>query len=221
MSEKEYNVKERLLEFLKEKRMTQTEFTKSIGVSSTYIGAMRKSLSTDKVMKIRQLYPELNTAWLLYGDGEMLIDPDNADKSGADAPEGYEVPLLPVAAFAGNLQSWSDGFALSQCEKIVAPVKGVDFAIRLSGDSMEPVLHNGSTLFIKRINEKAFLPWGNMMVVDTENGVLVKCVYPIPDTPDAIEARSINPQYPPIRIPGESIYGIYRILSTTTAYSTM
>lgn len=213
-------VKARLLQFLKEKRLSQTEFTKSIGVSATYIGAMRKSLSADKVMKIRERYPELNTTWLLYGEGEMLVKAAVAEKR-SDVPEGYEVPLLPVAAFAGNLQSWSDGYALSQCEKIVAPVKGVDFAIRLSGDSMEPVLHNGSTLFIKRINEKAFLPWGNMMVVDTENGVLVKAIYPIPEAPNAIEARSVNPKYPPIRIPGESIFGIYRILSTTTAYSTL
>lgn len=216
------NVKERLLEYLRHRRMTQMEFTKSIGVSPTYIGAMRKSLSTDKVMKIRQLYPDLNTSWLLYGEGEMLATPGaETSASGEGIPEGYEVPLLPVAAFAGNLQSWSEGYELSQCEKIIAPVKGVDFAIRLSGDSMEPVLHNGSTLFIKRINEKAFLPWGNMMVVDTENGVLVKAVYPVPEEPNMIEARSVNPKYPPIRIPGESIFGIYRILSATTAYATM
>lgn len=216
------NVKERLLEYLRHQRMTQMEFTKSIGVSPTYIGAMRKSLSTDKVMKIRQLYPDLNTSWLLYGEGEMLVTPGaETSASGEGIPEGYEVPLLPVAAFAGNLQSWSEGYELSQCEKIIAPVKGVDFAIRLSGDSMEPVLHNGSTLFIKRINEKAFLPWGNMMVVDTENGVLVKAVYPVPEEPNMIEARSVNPKYPPIRIPGESIFGIYRILSATTAYATM
>ena len=152
----------------------------------------------------------------------MLVTPGaETSASGEGIPEGYEVPLLPVAAFAGNLQSWSEGYELSQCEKIIAPVKGVDFAIRLSGDSMEPVLHNGSTLFIKRINEKAFLPWGNMMVVDTENGVLVKAVYPVPEEPNMIEARSVNPKYPPIRIPGESIFGIYRILSATTAYATM
>lgn len=213
------DVKERLLQYLRYKRMSQVEFTKSIGVSSTYIGAMRKSLSDTKVKIIRELYPDLNTSWLLYGDGEMLIG--NAGPESQSEESEYEVPLLPVAAFAGNLQSWSEGFALSQCEKIVAPVKGVDFAIRLSGESMEPALHNGSTLFIKRINERAFLPWGNMMVVDTENGVLVKSIYPVDGDSQAIEARSVNPKYPPIRIPGESIYGIYRILSSVTAYATM
>lgn len=213
------DVKQRLLDYLHFKRMTQTEFTKSLGVSTTYIGAMRKSISNEKVKQIRKLYPDLNTSWLLYGEGEMLQEGKESHE--AAYPEGYEVPLLPVSAFAGDLQSWSRGVLLDQCETIVAPVKGVDFAIRITGDSMEPALHNGSTLFIKRINERAFLPWGNMMVVDTENGVLVKSIYPVNDNPDAIEARSINPKYPPIRIPGESIYGIYRILSQTSVYSTM
>lgn len=213
-------VKTRLLEYLKDKHITQTEFTRSIGVSNTYIGAMRKSISDDKVRKIREIYPDLNTAWLLYGEGDMLNGAEGKAEE-SSAPGEYEVPLLPVAAYAGNLQSWSDGYALAQCEKIIAPVKGVDFAIRISGDSMEPALHNGSTLFIKRINERAFLPWGNMMVIDTENGVLVKSVYPVDGNPMAIEARSINPKYPPIRIPGESIYGIYRILTATSTFSTM
>lgn len=213
-------VKERLLEFLKHKRMKQTEFTRMLGVSPSYVLAMRRSLSDDKVMKIRKLFPELNTAWLLYGEGEMLITNQPALPV-ANPVDEYEVPLLPVAAFAGNLQSWSDGVELAQCEKIVAPVKGADFAIRISGDSMEPALHNGSTIFIKRINDKAFVPWGNSLVIDTENGVLVKNVYPYNGDSQMIEARSVNPNYPPIHIPTDSIYGMYRILSSVTAYATM
>ena len=210
-------VKDRLLQYLKHKRMTQSEFTRLMGVSGAYIGAMRRSISDEKVYKMRRLFPDLNTSWLLYGDGDMLLDNDADD----EAPEEYLVPLLPVAAFAGNLQSWSEGYVLAQCEKIVAPVKGVDFAIRISGDSMEPVFHNGSTIFIKRINDKAFIPWGNSMVIDSENGVLVKNVYPGPEHPANIEARSYNPQYPPILIPTESIFGLYRILTSVTTYATM
>lgn len=214
------DVKERLLEFLKYKRMRQTEFTRMLGVSPSYVLAMRRSISDDKVMKIRKIFPELNTAWLLYGEGDML-NSETALVQAAKPVDEYEVPLLPVAAFAGNLQSWSEGVELAQCEKIIAPVKGADFAIRISGDSMEPALHNGSTIFIKRINDKAFVPWGNMLVIDTENGVLVKNVYPYNGDSQMIEARSVNPNYPPIQIPAECIYGMYRILTSVTAYATM
>lgn len=216
------DVKNRLLEFLNRKRMTQAEFAKRIGVSSTYIGAMRKSISDEKMMRIRKAFPELNTNWLLYGDGDMLVAASDEAMLQAEGTSGYEVPLLPVAAYAGNLQLWSEGVALADCEKVVAPVRGADFAIRVNGDSMEPEIHNGVTILIKRINDKAFIPWGNNLVIDTENGVLVKCVYPGENGgQESIEARSLNPKYPPIRIPSSSIFGLYRILGTMQVFTTM
>lgn len=220
-------VKDRLLALLKAKRMSQTEFTRLLGVSPTYIGAMRKSMPAERVKAIENIFPDLNRDWLLYGEGEMLIPDEGALP---DLSKGYIVPLLPIEAYAGNLQLWSQGVALRDCEKVVSPVPGVDFAIRISGNSMEPEFQNGSMLFIKRINEKAFIPWGNPMVIDTENGVLVKLVYPVSKTenqvaavyeqPEYIEARSYNPAYPPFLIPAESIYSLYKIVTGIKQYST-
>lgn len=215
------DVKRRLLDFLHSKRLTQKEFAQRIGVSPTYIGAMRKSISDEKMIKIRKAFPELNTSWLLYGEGEMTLPASDEAIIRAEGASCFEVPLLPVAAYAGNLQSWSEGVALGDCEKVISPVRGADFAIRVSGDSMEPDLHNGATILIKRINDKAFIPWGAKMVIDTENGVLVKCIFPGNAAGSTIEARSINPHYPPIEIPTASIYGLYRILGTVQVFTTL
>lgn len=216
-------VKGRLLIFLREKRMSQTEFGHILGVAPTYVGAMRKSLSLEKVNRLMQVFPDLSRDWLLYGEGEMLRDPDASGNGSRGGSRGEcEVPLLPVAAYAGNLQFWSNPVQLADCEKIVSPVKGADFAIRVTGDSMEPEFHNGTTILIKKINEKAFIPWGTPMVIDTENGVLVKEVFPgIREGGEQyIEARSLNPKYPPLSIPSASIYGFYRVLGAIRIYST-
>lgn len=212
-------VKGRLIQFLREKNITQTEFCKNLGVAPTYIGAMRKGLSPKKLAQVFQLYPDLNRDWLMFGEGEMFIEPDD-EKSPAAPTDGYEVRMLPVEAFAGGLKNWSDSVSDYQCERIISPIPGVDFAIRISGDSMEPEFHDGSTILIKRINEKAFIPWGNPMVIDSENGVLVKLVYPLPDDEESIEARSLNPKYPPFSIPTSSIYGLYRVMGTIKLTST-
>lgn len=213
-------VKSRLIRLLKEKRMSQTEFARLLGVSPTYIGAMRKSIPEIRLKKVLEIFPDLNRDWLMFGEGEMLIEEEEDTQVLTD---GYVVPLLPVKAFAGNLQHWATGVELRDCEKVVSPVKGVDLAIRISGNSMEPEFQNGAILFIKRINERAFIPWGNPMVIDSENGVLVKAVYPADsdDEEEYIEARSFNPAYPPFKIPVESIYSLYRILSATKQYSTL
>lgn len=214
-------VKERLLEFLKTKRISQVEFTRNLGVSPTYVGAMRKGIPAAKLKRIGELYPDLNRDWLLYGEGEMLTPLPQPQER---LQKEYETLLLPLEAFAGGLQMWSDGVRECDCRRIVSPVSGADFAIPVSGDSMEPRFHDGSTLLIKRINEKAFIPWGHPMVIDTENGVLVKNVYPAEEKAEEAEyivAKSLNPNYPPIRIPTASIYGLYRVMGTIDIYSNL
>ncbi len=218
--EKEYDqstIKGRLLTYLAHKGVSQTQFAERLGVSPTYVGAMRKGLSISKMQQLSELYPDLNREWLTYGVGPMLIEPGVEP---AIDPKKYEVPMLPVAAYAGNLQLWSNGVGLNDCEKVMAPVPDADFAIRISGDSMEPKFHDGSVILIKKINEKAFIPWGNPMVIDTENGVLVKVVFP-GKKEDSIEARSTNTLYPSLQIPTGTIYGMYRIVGSISVFNTL
>lgn len=210
-------VKGRLLTFLKDKRISQTEFCKRLGVASTYIGVIRKSIPAEKINKIAQLYPDLNREWLLYGEGEMYVKKE-IDPRKLLQEAGYLVPLLPVTAFAGNITAWSQSINSNDCEKVISPVMGVDFAIRISGDSMEPNFHDGAIILIKKIDDKAFIPWGHPMIVDSLNGVFFKDVYPSEKGSKYIEAKSINQKYPPLEIPQDCIYGLYRVVSTLNTY---
>lgn len=211
-------VKGRLLTYLKEKRIPQTEFCKRLGVAPTYIGVIRKSIPAEKINRISTLYPDLNRDWLLYGEGEMLIN-ETTDPHKFLKESGYIVPLLPVTAFAGNITAWSQSVNAGDCEKVVSPVRGVDFAIRISGDSMEPDFHDGSIILIKKIDDKAFIPWGHPMIIDSSNGVLFKNVFPSPRGKEFIEAQSLNKKYPPLEIPIDCVYGLYRVVSTLNTYS--
>lgn len=205
-------VKERLLEFLKTEGISGSEFTRKMGLSPAYLASMRKSMPEEKVEKLTQLYPQLSRDWLLYGEGEMYreeivekgIDPYRFDR--------HLVPLIPVQAAAGNFPLWTQSVMPEDCQRIYSPIKGVDYAIRVKGDSMEPEIKSGTILFIKKINDKAFLPWGTPLVLDTENGSVCKMIFPSDKGEDYVEARSFNPAYPPYNIPLESVYGIYRIL---------
>lgn len=228
MTQERSEIKERLMEFLRIRRIKQKEFTAAIGVSQTYVGAMRKGISSEKILRIREQYPELNTDWLLYGEGEMLREGYGEDllkgvcildKKEKTPDDDNMIPLLPVEACAGRLSDFSEGVRLSDCRRVPSPIRGAELAIEVSGDSMEPKIPDGATIVMKRINEQAFIPWGNIMVIDTENGVLVKMVFP-GDGQDTIEARSINPKYPPISIPRSSIYGLYRVLGSVQLFPT-
>lgn len=70
----ESTIKERLTAYLKYKGINKSEFGRRVGVSNSYISAIRKSIQPDKTEKIASSFPDLNIAWLLTGDGEMLKD---------------------------------------------------------------------------------------------------------------------------------------------------
>lgn len=68
----ESTVKQRLIEYLKFKKISKTEFGRQIGVSSAFVTSMRTSIQPDKIKSIAIKFPDLNTSWLLTGEGEML-----------------------------------------------------------------------------------------------------------------------------------------------------
>lgn len=147
-----------------------------------------------------------------YQRGTIVIEKTDSDSD--------YVPLLPVEAMAGSLQGFSEGVALMDCRKIKSPVQGADWAIQISGDSMEPDYKNGTYLYIRKLSG-GFVPWGQTIVVDTIDGVVVKDIFPIADTDAFIEARSKNSKYPPFKIDTSCILGMYRVLGGSFINSTI
>lgn len=66
------SVKERLIEFAKTKERSVRAFEKRVGFTIGYVNAIRVSIQPDKVQSIASVYPDLNTGWLLTGEGSML-----------------------------------------------------------------------------------------------------------------------------------------------------
>lgn len=68
----ETTVKERLIQFIKYKGLRVNAFEKMCGFSGGYVANMRVSMQPDKILNIAQKFPELDTAWLLTGEGNMI-----------------------------------------------------------------------------------------------------------------------------------------------------
>lgn len=214
----------RLKQVLELDGSTVNSFARQTGIDP---GNLRKMLDgkqkiTDKTLRKISDACEIKYDWLKFGEGEMHNASDSIEPNETrDLGRVQTVPLIPVEAFAGPIAAMlSEGTVDRECRRVVAPMAGAEMAIPVSGDSMEPVIHDGAILYIARINERAFIPWGNIMVLDTENGALVKEVYPSPTDNDAVQVRSINPKYPPFDVPKDSIRGIYRVLGFSKYYST-
>lgn len=66
-------VKQRIMEFIRHKQLPIVKFESMCGLSCGYIRNMRKGFGVEKLNNIRNMFPELNPMWLLYGQGEMLV----------------------------------------------------------------------------------------------------------------------------------------------------
>jgi len=70
-------VKERLIDFAKSKERSVRAFERKTGLTIGYVNAIRVSIQPDKVQSIASVYPDLNTGWLLTGEGSMLKENKN------------------------------------------------------------------------------------------------------------------------------------------------
>ncbi len=156
-------VKERLKEYLKYRSISQGKFESTVGLSNGYVNNIRKSIQPDKIQRISLCFPDLNTGWLLTGEGEMLkkginevshIFIDNSsgefilEKNGTNFYQlknglyRMNVPLVPFNAY-GRFANESDhldpdkenwGRVDFEFEKIV---QGEYYAFEIKGNSMD------------------------------------------------------------------------------------
>ena len=82
-------VKERLLQFAKIQKLVMMDFYKKITVASSNFSGKGgdSALSTDKIIHILTIYPELSPDWLLLEKGEMLRKNNAKNIALASAPQ--------------------------------------------------------------------------------------------------------------------------------------
>ena len=207
----EETVKDRLTRFRQYKKLGQGKFEKLSGLSNGYLTQLRKAPGSEKLQRILCAFPDLNRTWLLTGEGDMLTGGQAEQTIQSSTDDIHLIPLLPVSAQGGSLNDFVVSIKESSCEKIISPIKGADYAMSVSGESMAPEYPSGSQILIKRIDEKAFIDWGRVYVLDTCNGTVIKRLFPS-DTADKVLCKSINPEFPPFEVSLSDVYAVYRVL---------
>lgn len=172
---------------------TQGDFARLLGVSQNTISAAKNG------------DPRYLTPSLISKIDYLLEHPVNEQSS------SKTIPVIPIEAMAGTLGEFAESVQAYDCERMVSPIKGADYAIKVCGDSMTPEIPNGSQILIKKIYEEEFVEWGKIFCLNTRNGAVIKKIFPT-ENPEVVECRSVNPEYPPFKVNVKSINGWYRVL---------
>lgn len=77
------SLRKRLKDFIKTLKMGEGAFEKKVGLSNGLISNIGDGIRTATLNKIKEHYPELNTTWLLTGEGDMT------KKAAAKNPSEY------------------------------------------------------------------------------------------------------------------------------------
>ena len=175
---------------------TRVEFARLLDINPTTLsGAMnsRPEYLTDKIIGRVVMFAASNN---LEGDA-----PDEGPST---------VLVIPYGARGGTIGDFVDGVHDYDCEKITSPIKGADYAMEVTGDSMSPEYPSGSRVLIKKVNP-IFIEWNEVYVLDTPNGAVIKRIRKTEDE-GLVECVSINPAYQSYTIPRDFVRGWYRVL---------
>ena len=171
----------RVGEYIEAKGISYYAFENSLGASRGSISkAVKdgKSIGSNVLEKILGLYPDLNPAWLLTGDGNMFTDQSSAPAITTfrlktdTAVESQQIPLYDLEAVAGLVPLFGDSRALQPIDHISIPhLPKCDGAVYVTGDSMYPLLQSGDIVLYKIINDIANgIFWGEMYLLGIDMG---------------------------------------------------
>lgn len=167
--------KDRLIEFLSFLELGQNAFEKKVGIANGYISKLKSSIGSGHIGKISTAYPELNTTWLLTGEGEMLKDakPTEAESS----TTGNLIPLFDAEAAAGSAYGVSmDAARQVGLIEIGSMLRDSEAAIRVYGNSMIPNYPPGCVIGVRQHMDSFIIP-GKVYVIETRNDRYLKRLF--------------------------------------------
>lgn len=234
----ETTVKERLMQFIKAKRMTVKSFEIACNMCNGYVGSIRKSIGVEKLQEIIRAFPELNRDWLLYGEGEMLnrLGNTTVTQTNYNGNNNYIVghknvqgshhgqqeiskqcaPIVPTHLtklpnidVLKEVESAEGGMEISP---IVAYDMNISLWYRVPDAAMAPYNEVGDMLALSPYEQgqEKIIP-GKIYVVDTKsNGMIVRKLFPVAD---GYHATAVNSQeYPEFHIEHQDIIRIFRVI---------
>lgn len=215
-------IKDRIKTYLSHKHLSAREFERLCNLGNGVVSKLSQSTSPATLNKIES-NSDLNLSWLFTGEGEMLKSEQTSNEtsnnpkdisSKDEVPEQFISYLVPMAAMGGSLVGFeSEGVRRENCERVISPIANADWVVPVCGDSMEPEYPNGSRVYVQQIFPDDFIAWGNVFVLDTTNGIIIKVVKES-EKKGCVRCESLNPsgRYAPFDVPMRSIRAMYRVM---------
>ena len=126
---------------------------------------------------------------------------------GTASTSGAKVYDIDVTAGpSGRSLMFSSGQVIGSIN--VPFIKPENYIVKVSGDSMSPVINNGDMLAIREVKNLNLIFWGQIYVVLLDDYRMVKYIRKH-ENPDLVILKSANKEYDDIEIPREDIRALF------------
>lgn len=187
MNDQDISIKDRLRQLVRQSGSSQAEFSRRIGIDPSNLSKSLNSPQPVGEALINRIVAELgiNKQWILSGTGAVR-----------DEKRPVGAPVYDVDITAGPLelpQAFSHENIIGHISlPQVSPECPV---VRVSGDSMVPVIQNGSLVSIRRVHSLENIFWGQIYVVVLDDYRMVKYVRRNYADPSRVILHSANADY--------------------------
>lgn len=205
------DLKSRLIEFIEYKGISVQSFELQCNLSNGAVSKMGNNTRRSTIDKISKSYPDLNTAWLLTGEGNMVLNNSDLEpqKSFTEGVPYYNVDFI-------------GGFDMVLNDQTAKPEYLINFKkyneatcwCNVTGHSMEPEITHGDIIALKKIEDTSFLPLGEVYAIVTTNGMrTIKRLGPSNDPKCyTLVPTNKSPEYGIQEIPKNMIEHIFQVL---------
>ncbi|MEE1004865.1 MAG: S24 family peptidase [Bacteroidaceae bacterium] len=219
----EQTVKERLIAYLKNKKIGQNRFEALAGLSNGYISHLVNAPGLDKLTKILNAAPDLNKTWLLAGEGEMLnsntdssvvqVGANTSDCEDAEVIESF--PMLPEEVAVNpntDIEEYIEENS-SELEKVnpshkLAPANAAERILRTS---MMPTFQPEDIVFVRFLPDRMKICDGDIYYLNCKNRpTMIRRIKFESDNRLRLIAQ--NPQYGDVVISREDIINVGTIV---------
>lgn len=200
--------------------LSQTAFAERIGIdASNFSKHLKGKLPiSDNLLNKIVVAVGASKKWLLTGEGEMWNTTGNTENGISTITVDAIHPNTTAGAKIYDIDVTAGDIARERMfanEHIIGsiniPTVHPDCCIvRVSGDSMSPVIGNGDLIAIREIRNRNLIFWGHIYVIVLDDYRMVKYIRRHPD-PSQVILRSENPQYDDIEVAKSDIRDLFLV----------
>lgn len=223
------STRERLKLYLSSIGISEGNFEKEAGLSTGFVSKVGDSIRTKSLEKILGKFPDLNTSWLLTGEGPMLKSSiGNQDEVKMMQPSNVMmVPLVSQYAHAGYMSGFADNGYMDSLPKMPFPMDeehhGEYVCFEVRGDSMDDGMRHsyaqGDIVLCRNVDKLYWMKklhynsW-NAFVIVHKDGIVLKQIVAHDVERGVITVHSFNPYYEDFEINLRDVYQILNVVKT-------